>query len=75
LRYSLYGGARSPQPAALGAALPRSQVTIAAAPSAPPRRIVRRAAAPAKPKAVTNNVEIVRGTVGTDYKLGGNSGS
>jgi pilus assembly protein CpaB len=75
LRYSLYGGARSPQPAALGATLPRSQVTIAAAPAAAPRRIVRRAAAPAKPKPVTSNVEIVRGTVGTDYKLGGNSGS
>jgi pilus assembly protein CpaB len=70
LRYSMYGGARYAQPAALGAQLPRSQVTVAAAP-APPRRVVRRAA-PAAPRPVTNNVEIVRGTVGQDYKVGGN---
>jgi pilus assembly protein CpaB len=70
LRYSMYGGARSPQPAA-GAQLPRSQVTVAAAPVVrrPP---VRRAAAPRPaPKPVGNNVEIVRGTVGQDYKVGG----
>ena len=70
LRYSMYGGARSPQPASLGAQLPRSQVTVAAAP--PPRRVVRRAPAPARPRPVNNSVEIVRGTVGTDYKVGGN---
>lgn len=72
LRYSLYGGARYPQANAIGAQLPRSQVTVAAAPT---RRPVRRATAPARPKPVTNNVEIVRGTVGTDYKLGGRSGT
>ena len=69
LRYSMYGGSRYPQPAQ-GAQLPRSQVTVAAAP-APPRRVVRRAAAP-RPRPVNNSVEIVRGTVGTDYKVGGN---
>ena len=75
LRYNLYGGSRYPQPAA-GALLPRSQVTVAAAP-APPRRVVRRAVAPvraAAPRPVTNDVEIVRGTVGQDYKVGGNGG-
>jgi pilus assembly protein CpaB len=70
LRYNLYGGSRYPQQA--GAQLPRSQVTVAAAP-APARRAVRRAAAPA-PRPVGNNVEIVRGTVGQDYKVGGNGG-
>ena len=70
LRYNLYGGSRYPQPAA-GDQLARSQVTVAAAP-APPRRVVRRAAAP-RPvvKPVDNSVEIVRGTVGKDYKVGG----
>jgi pilus assembly protein CpaB len=67
LRYSLYGGARSPQPTAMGAQLPRSQVTIPPA----PRPIARRATAPARPKPVTNSVEIVRGTVGKDYEVGG----
>lgn len=67
LRYSMYGGARSAQPAALGAQLPRSQVTVAAAPV---RRAVRRAAAP-RPRPVRNSVEIVRGTVGKDYEVGG----
>lgn len=71
LRYSLYGGSRYPQPAA-GAQLPRSQVTVAAAP-APPRRAIRRAAAPVRAavRPVSNSVEIVRGTVGQDYKVGG----
>jgi pilus assembly protein CpaB len=70
LRYSLYGGSRYPQPPT-GAQLPRSQVTVAAAPTAPPRR---RAAAPARAaaKPVSNSIEIVRGTVGSDYKVGGN---
>jgi len=37
------------------------------------QRPVRRVAAPArKPRPVGNSVEIVRGTVGTDYKVGGN---
>ena len=68
LRYSLYGGARYTQSPPVGAQLPRSQVTVAAAPA---RRPVRRAAAPkAPPRPLTNNVEIVRGTVGQDYKVG-----
>ena len=72
LRYNLYGGARYAQANPAGAGLPRSQVTMAAAPAAPPRRVVRRASAPAKPRPVANSVEIVRGTVGQDYKVGGN---
>jgi pilus assembly protein CpaB len=71
LRYSLYGGSRYPQPTPAGAqALARSQVVVAAAP-APPRRAVRRAAPP-RPRPISNSVEIVRGTVGQDYKVGGN---
>jgi len=69
LRYSIYGGARYAAANPVGAQLPRSQVTVAAAPV---RRIVRPAAAPARPKRVRNNVEIVRGTVGKDYEVGGN---
>ena len=72
LRYSLYGGARYAQSSPIGAALPRSQVTVATAPASPPRRVVRRASAPARPKPVTNSVEIVRGTVGNRYEVGGN---
>jgi pilus assembly protein CpaB len=73
LRYSIYGGARYAGANPVGAQIPRSQVSVA--PPTPPRRVVRRASAPARPKPVTNNVEIVRGTVGQDYKLGGTSGS
>ena len=71
LRYSLYGGARyamaNPQ-----AAQPIARSQVAVAQAAPPRRAVRRAAAPARPKPVRNSVEIVRGTVGSDYEVGGN---
>jgi pilus assembly protein CpaB len=71
LRYSMYGGARYAGAAPVGAQLPRSQVTVAAAPVV--RRPVRRAAAaPARPRPVNNKVEIVRGTAGTDYEVGGN---
>jgi pilus assembly protein CpaB len=73
LRYSIYGGARyAGANPATAQPLARSQVTMAAAPVAPVRRPVRRAAAPARPKPVDNSVQIVRGTVGTDYKVGGN---
>lgn len=72
LRYSLYGGARYAQANPLGAQIPRSQVTIAAAAPVVRRRPVRRATAAAAPKRQTDSVEIVRGTVGTDYKVGGN---
>ena len=70
LRYSLYGGARYAGANPVGVQIPRSQVTVA--PVAPPRRVVRRASAPARPKPVSNSVEIVRGTVGRDYEVGGN---
>lgn len=70
LRYSLYGGARYAGANPIGAQIPRSQVSVA--PAAPPRRIVRRASAPARPRPVSNSVEIVRGTVGRDYEVGGN---
>jgi pilus assembly protein CpaB len=70
LRYTIYGGARYAGANPAGAVIPRSQVTVA--PAAPPRRVVRRASAPARPKPVSNSVEIVRGTVGRDYEVGGN---
>ena len=72
LRYSLYGGARYAAANPVGVQLPRSQVTVAVAPAAPARRVVRRATAPARRKPVDDNVQIVRGTVGQDYKVGGN---
>ena len=70
LRYSIYGGARYAGANPVGAQIPRSQVTVA--PVAPPRPIVRRASAPARPKPVGDKVEIVRGTVGSNYEVGGN---
>ncbi|MCL6684501.1 Flp pilus assembly protein CpaB [Sphingomonas alba] len=70
LRYNLYGGARYAQANPSGAPIARSQVTVAAAPVAP--RPVRRAPAPAKRKPAGTSIEIVRGTVGTDYKVGEN---
>jgi pilus assembly protein CpaB len=64
LRYSYYGGGR-PVPAA-ATAPPR--VTVANA----PRRIVRRPApAPVVRRPATNNVEVVRGTTGSNYEVGG----
>ena len=64
LRYNLY----SSRPPVQTAAAPRS-----AAVRATPRRAVRQAApAPAAPaKPVTNNVEVVRGTEGSNYEVGG----
>jgi pilus assembly protein CpaB len=62
LRYSYYGGAA---PAAAPA-----QVTSAAA----PRRVIIRRPAPvrsAPPRPVTNSVEVVRGTTGSNYEVGG----
>jgi pilus assembly protein CpaB len=68
LRYSIYGGSRYAQAnPAMAQQLPRSQVTVAP----PPRPVVRRAAAP-RPKPVRNSVEIVRGTTGSNYEVGGN---
>ena len=65
LRYSYYGGARPMPASATGAAPPR--VTVANA----PRRIVRRPAAPVVQRPATNNVEVVRGTTGSNYEVGG----
>jgi pilus assembly protein CpaB len=62
LRYSYYGGAA---PAAAPA-----QVTTAAA----PRRVIIRRPAPvrsAPPRPATNSVEVVRGTTGSNYEVGG----
>ena len=65
LRYSYYGGAR-PMPASATTAPPR--VTVANA----PRRVVRRPApAPVVQRPATNNVEVVRGTTGSNYEVGG----
>ena len=65
LRYSYYGGARA-LPATATTAPPR--VTVANA----PRRIVRRPApAPVVQRPATNNVEVVRGTTGSNYEVGG----
>ena len=67
LRYNLYGGARYPAPA-----------TVGAYQSAPPRRAVAvatpRRSAPARraaPVPAGRSVEIVRGTQGNEYKVGG----
>jgi pilus assembly protein CpaB len=65
LRYSYYGGARPMPAASIGAAPPRVAVANA------PRRIVRRPAAPVVQRPATNNVEVVRGTTGSNYEVGG----
>jgi pilus assembly protein CpaB len=65
LRYSYYGGA-SAVPAVAANMPPR--VTVANA----PRRVVRRpATAPVVRRPATNNVEVVRGTTGSNYEVGG----
>ena len=62
LRYSYYGTAPAAAPA---------QVTTAAA----PRRVIIRRPAPvvrtAPPRPITNSVEVVRGTTGSNYEVGG----
>jgi pilus assembly protein CpaB len=61
LRYSYYGGARAtPAVATPGPSRPRTTVARA------PRR-----AAPAAPVRSSNNVEVVRGTTGSNYEVGG----
>jgi pilus assembly protein CpaB len=64
LRYGLYGGARSPQPAAATypAVAPLTQLTT-------PRRIVRRTAAPV-PVRHTSGVQVIRGTQTNEYEVG-----
>ncbi len=62
LRYSYYGTA----PAA---------AACAGHPAAAPRRVIIRRPAPvrspAPPRPVTNSVEVVRGTTGSNYEVGG----
>ena len=76
LRYSAYGGARYAggygQSLAAGFEPARARVSMASRPAAPPA--ARRAARPvaSAPKATrTNSVEIVRGTKGEAYVVGG----
>ena len=64
LRYSYYGSAR-PLPAA-GTAQP-ARATVATA----PRRVIVRRPAPVVRRPITNNVEVVRGTTGSNYEVGG----
>ena len=64
LRYSYYGSAR-PLPAA-GTAQP-ARATVATA----PRRAIVRRPAPVVRRPITNNVEVVRGTTGSNYEVGG----
>ncbi len=64
LRYSYYGSAR-PLPAA-GTAQP-ARATVAAA----PRRVIVRRPAPVVRRPITKNVEVVRGTTGSNYEVGG----
>lgn len=64
LRYSLYGGARF-TPA--GAQPARPRVTV----SQPARRVIRRPVAVRAQRPATNSVEIVRGTQGSNYEVGG----
>jgi pilus assembly protein CpaB len=63
LRQGYYGAAR-----VTPAAVPQRRVTVASA----PRRVVRRpaAAAAAAPRRYTNDVEVVRGTQGSNYEVG-----
>lgn len=75
LRYGVYGSG--------GYARPLPPQNLAAPAAAPrytrvadrPRRVVRRPAPrPAAPRPQTNSVEIVRGTAGTNYEVGGFGG-
>jgi pilus assembly protein CpaB len=64
LRYNMYGGARYPAPAVVGAYQAPRPVVQTSAPRAPVRK-----KAIAKPSGT--NVEIVRGVQGNQYKVGG----
>ena len=64
LRYSYYGGARA-MPADAAAPAPR------ATPAAAPRRQIVRRSAPVVQRPATNSVEVVRGTTGSNYEVGG----
>ena len=64
LRYSYYGGASSIPAAANTNSAPRATVAVA-----PRRTVIVRRPAPAQPRA--KNVEVVRGTTGSNYEVGG----
>ncbi|WP_205479694.1 Flp pilus assembly protein CpaB [Sphingomonas arenae] len=70
LRYGRYGSAGYARPLA-----PQALNVQASAPRytrvAAPRPVRRAAPRPAAPKPVTNSVEVVRGTTGTSYEVGG----
>jgi pilus assembly protein CpaB len=66
LRYSLYGGARVTPAAPVTIRPARPRVTVA---SAPRRRAP--VAAPVAPRPLTSSVEVVRGTQGSNYEVGG----
>lgn len=65
LRYELYGGQYRGGRVTLASA-PRARVA-----RAPVRRVVSRPAAPAPRRPATSNVEVVRGTEGSNYEVGG----
>ena len=60
LRYSYYGGAR-PTAAAAATGAPRPRVTVVRQPTRPAPQPVRQ----------SNSVEVVRGTTGSNYEVGG----
>ena len=64
LRYSYYGGAGSIPAAANANSAPRATVAVA-----PRRTVIIRRPAPAQPRA--KSVEVVRGTTGSNYEVGG----
>ena len=66
LRYSYYGGARA-APAAAGRPVQPARATVASA----PRRVIIRRPAPVVRRPVSKNVEVVRGTTGSNYEVGG----
>jgi pilus assembly protein CpaB len=67
LRYTYYGNVAA-MPATAAAARPlRPRATVASA----PRRVVRRPAPAVPSRPATNNVEVVRGTAGSNYEVGG----
>jgi pilus assembly protein CpaB len=85
LRYNIYGGARYPAPAVVGGfgsglsagisgAMNRTGEAIASATGSRPRAAVRRAGGGAAkaPADTSRNIEVYRGTVSDQVKVGGN---
>jgi pilus assembly protein CpaB len=68
LRYNMYGGARYPAPAVVGAFAAPAKATVAAA----PKPVVRHAAPKAAPPADSgSSIEVFRGTKSDQVKVGG----